>query len=573
MKNTILHWTSALLAGTTLLLSSCDKDKDSNDNVTPVFPDLVSLNIPAGENSCQVTFTPNMDWTVSIPTDAETVKWFELQDGEIKGTSFSGKASATPVSITVATTDQENFDESPVCKVSLSMGGETRVIAEITRNNTPREFNLYASDYDELGEIFLYTFSGTDPLTKFPDAEENPETAPEGSVTMQWSNSSYQYVFKASSNFKWNLSQPAWMEEANLQDKTDENDKPYVQIRIQAKFNEETIDGAVGVLDFYDAGIDKTEDPGNNAHNKYYVQMPAFRDLIRFPYSDMNANFSFNADGKYVSQSLGSDETLYDNLSTTVSSTKGLKFFVLIPDGYGGYYSHAANDKANWVTIEDTWDENGGVFQQHAYTVSVAANAEKERTASLLALPQTIAAGIDETMNLDDQLLDTSGSFDIKEEYKQYVYASITQDGASGSESGFSISPNANSQHMFDNDSAKWEVIDSENYFYEDDYLMNFGEEFMNGVPIYRLTYNTEGCEGGSIILTIKGSFDYSFVGVSSEYLDAKWLYEDHWSDKPGETSMVVSMSFNPCETGVKGTIALYQGSQVVGRIVCVRNY
>ena len=574
MKTKILHWTSVLLASSALLLSACSEDngKDTSDP-TPVFPDMATLNILAGETSCNVSFTPNMDWTVSIPTDAETSKWFRLSDGVVETSSISGKASTEPVTIQVITTNQDVYDETPSCEVSLTMGGQTQVIAKVTRQTAAREFNLYASDYDELGEVFLYTFSGTDPLTKFPDAEENPETAPEGSVTMQWSNSSYQYVFKASSNFEWNLSQPAWMEEANLQDKTDENDKPYVQIRIQAKFNEETIDGAVGVLDFYDAGIDKTEDPGNNAHNKYYVQMPAFRDLIRFPYSDMNANFSFNADGKYVSQSLGSDGTLYDNLSTTVSSTKGLKFFVLVPDGYGGYYSYAANDRSNWVTIEDTWDENGEVFQQHAYTVSVAANAEKERTASLLALPQTVAAGIDETMNLDDQLLDASRSYDLKEEYKQYLYASITQDGASSSVSGFSISPDANSQHMFDNGSAKWEVIDSENYFYEDDYLMDFSDEFMNGVPIYRLTYNTEGCEGGSIILSIKGSFDYTFIGVSEEYLDAKWLSEESWSDMPGKTSMVVSMNANPCKTGVKGTIALYQGSQVVGRIVCVRNY
>ena len=41
----------------------------------------------------------------------------------------------------------------------------------------------------------------------------------------------------------------------------------------------------------------------------------------------------------------------------------------------------------------------------------------------------------------------------------------------------------------------------------------------------------------------------------------------------PGKTSMVVIMNANPCKTGVKGTIALYQDSQIVGRIVCVRNY
>ena len=571
MKRMILHWTSALLVSAAMLSTACDTS-EAEENTPPVFPELQNLTIQVGETSCDVTFTPNLDWTVSIPTDAETSKWFELRDGEMPVSSISGKASTSPVTVTVATTEQEAFDDAPTCEVSLTMGGESQIIAKISRAAAIREFELYASAYDTNEDDFVipYEYSET-AMTKYTGTE-TPETAPEGTIELKWPLrvGSYTYTFKSKSNFDWLASAPSWLEVTPTA--IADEDGAY-QVVVTANLSEEIQDGAVGVIDFYDASIDKNEDPGNNAHNKYCVSIPAFRDLIRFPYSDMNATFTFNADGKYIGQSLGSDETLYDNLSTTVSSTKGLKFFVLVPGGYGGYYSYAANDKANWVTIEDTWDENGGVFQQHAYTVSVAANAEKERTASLLALPQTVAAGIDETMSLDDQLLDTSGSYDLKEEYKQYLYASITQDGASSSVSGFSISPDANSQHMFDNGSAKWEVIDSENYFYEDDYLMNFGDEFMNGVPIYRLTYNTAGCEGGSIILSIKGSFDYTFIGVSEEYLDAKWLDAESWSDMPGKTSMVVSMNVNPCETGVKGTIALYQGSNVVGRIVCVRNY
>ena len=560
MKRMILHWTSALLVSAAMLSTACDTS-EAEENTPPVFPELQNLTIQVGETSCDVTFTPNLDWTVSIPTDAETSKWFELRDGEMPVSSISGKASTSPVTVTVATTEQEAFDDAPTCEVSLTMGGESQIIAKISRAAAIREFEFYASAYDTNEDDFVipYEYSET-AMTKYTGTE-TPETAPEGTIELKWPLrvGSYTYTFKSKSNFDWLASAPSWLEVTPTA--IADEDGAY-QVVVTANLSEEIQDGAVGVIDFYDASIDKNEDPGNNAHNKYCVSIPAFRDLIRFPYSDMNATFTFNADGKYIGQSLGSDETLYDNLSTTVSSTKGLKIYAVDLREQWYYLT-------DWVTIEDTWDENGGVFQQHTYTVSVAANTGEERTATLLALPQTVAANI---TNPDYDLFNDAAT-DIKEEYKQYLYASITQDGASSSVSGFSISPDANSQHMFDNGSAKWEVIDSENYFNEDDYLMNFGDEFMNGVPIYRLTYNTEGCEGGSIILSIKGSFDYTFIGVSEEYLDAKWLYAESWSDMPGKTSMVVSMNVNPCETGVKGTIALYQGSNVVGRIVCVRNY
>lgn len=578
MKNTILHWTSVLLASSALLFAACSSDDDTNDGstTTPVFPSLASLNIPVGETSCEISFTPNMDWTISIPTDAETVKWFELRDGEIKGTSFSGKASLTPITITVETTTQENFDETPVCEVSLTMGGQTQVIAKITRQNNIREFELYLSKYNSEEDDFImpYEYEET-PLAKF-DGTEAPESAPEGSPLFKWPIriAGYMQVIKSSSNFNWYVSAPEWItvgEPTAIEDEAGSN-QIFVNVNFD-KLSEEQLDGAVALLDFYDANIDKNEDPGNSAHNRYCFELPAIRDLIRIPYADQNAILSFNADGQYVSESLGSDETLYDNFSSNVSSTKGLKFFVLQPDGYGGYY--AAKEYTNWVTVTDTWDENGGIFQQHPYTVDVTANTGKtRRSAALLAIPESLAKNIDENGDLDTQLLKSDGSFDVKDEYKPYLFATIEQESAnSGSEGGFSISPSSNTQHMFDNGSAKWEVIDKEDYFYEDDYLLNFGDEFMNGVPIYRLTYNTAGCEGGSVMLTIKGAFDYTFVGVSAEYLDAKWLYEEHWSDIPGETTMVISMDFNECETGVKGTIALYQGSQVVGRIVCVRNF
>lgn len=186
MKNTISHWTSVVLAGAALLLSSCSKDEGTDEGgpATPVFPDLVTKTILEGESSCEVTFTPNMDWTVSIPTDDnEIVEWFKLSDGVMPDYSISGKASATPVTIQVLAIKSAVFDESPVCEVSLTMGGETRVIAKVTRSNKARQFAIYASGYTEENG-FSYEFGDT-PLTKY-EGTETPSTAPDGAPEFQW---------------------------------------------------------------------------------------------------------------------------------------------------------------------------------------------------------------------------------------------------------------------------------------------------------------------------------------------------------------------------------------------------
>ena len=101
-------------------------------------------------------------------------------------------------------------------------------------------------------------------------------------------------------------------------------------------------------------------------------------------------------------------------------------------------------------------------------------------------------------MNLDDQLLDTSGSYDLRRSTNSISTPRSRRTAPAAAAADSRSAPTPTYQHMFDNGGAKWEVIDSENYFFEDDYLMNFSDEFMNGVPIYRLTYNTAGCEAAA---------------------------------------------------------------------------
>lgn len=572
MKNLIQHWTSVLLAGVVALAASCSTSEDE-PQPTPVFPESVVLSIPAGETTCEVSFTPNLDWTVSIPTDAETAKWFKLRDGEITTTTISGKASSSPVTITVETTTQESFDLAPVCEVSLSMGGETQVIATITRMTTAREFELYASTYNTEDDDFIipYEYSET-PLTKYADATENPTEVPEDAIELKWPIrvGGYMYVFKSSSNFEWLASTSSWLDVTSTL--IDEAAGTY-QIMVNAEFTEENINGATGVIDFYDANLaDKNEDPGNNAHNKYYVTIPAATGIVRHPYANIDATFNFNADGKYVSQSLGGDTTESDNLSTTVSSTKGLKFFVLTPDGYGGYY--ATSEYTNWVTVTDTWDDAAGVFQQHAYTVTVAANTGDARSAVLLAIPEALAKDIDENGDLDNQLLDTSGSYDVKEEYKPYLFATIEQEGAnSGSEGGFSITSGPENSYYEQKGDFKLEDLTNVDPETDADVAENAGEIEM-GAKLYRLTYNNSSMSEGSLQLDIAGDY---IMTMTNPYGNTWLVFYDAASGMVDNGKCVIGMSgedFSQGQKGDKGSIVFYgSGSSIVARVICVRNY
>lgn len=567
MKNRILHWTSVLLAGSALILSSCTKDdEDDKGSQTPVFPEYIEQSILEGSSKYEIAFTPNMDWTIEIPTDATTAEWFILSDGQVQAYSFSGKASATPVTITVVAVKPATFDETPSCEVSLTMGGQTEKIAKISLSNKIREFALYASTYGTVSDDdFDYVYETT-PIDRY-EGSDDPETAPKDAIELKWpaTKGSYMFVFKVSSNFEWVASTPSWLK---LAQKTEIEGEDAYAVRFEADFSDETIDGAVGVIDFYDKSVDKDDDPGNNAHNRYCISMPAFRDVIRS--KDRGITIPFDADG-YYSDGSGMTEPTQE-YSLQITSTKGIEIIPMTPDGYGGYYIDESFDYKKWVTItpDTEWDDAKGVMQTHTYKIQVSPSAEP-RTAELLVLPQTVAAKINMEQPLDQQLLDEMNNYQLKTEYQPYLFATINQ-GVTGS-AAIEIAPNSAYQVFFNNGAAKWELLDSEDYFYEDAYLgENFGQDFMEGVPIYRLTYNSIDAEG--IQLGITGSYAYQMSYVDSKYLEDRWLSVSENDEKTRATvSMNHSTELTP-EAGSKGNITFYNGDgKKAAVVVCVRNY
>lgn len=559
MKTKILHWTSVLLASSALLLSACSEDdgKDTSDT-TPVFPDMATLNIPAGETSCNVSFTPNMDWTVSIPTDAETSKWFSLSDGVVETSSISGKASTEPVTIQVITTDQDVYDETPSCEVSLTMGGQTQVIAKITRQTAAREFDIYLSGFftDEgTQEAYDFSFEYSEtPVAKYPESSE-PEVAPEGAPELIWftGKTGYMQVVKAESNFEWLASTSDWL---TVTARPQEGE--YFVTADFAQITEQEINGAIGMIDFYDSNIDPAAtDPGNNAHNRYCFVLPNLTKVVRNGSGAATAAFSFNAEGYAVD----SNGTVSEEKSSTGSlySAKDVVFYIGEKKGEW-YYGYEASQH-DWVTIADSWDETGSAFQLHDYTVSVKANEGETREVLVIALPKALAEKISDP-NMD--LFNTEGT-DIKEEYKQYVFATIEQEGegGGGSDDGFSISESESNQMYQPLGYYTFEDLTNGDPDADEDIANNW-DVIAAGGKLYRLTYKSFDLMG-SISFLLNG--EYANIIASST---GNWLGTESYDN---EINVTMDASGNTY-TGGQGFIRIYDSNyNQLACIICIREF
>ena len=153
---------AALLA--LALAAACHPDEPVV-TVTPEFPELVENNNVLPGETLSFSFVPNMDWTVRIPE--ESIKWFSIIDGAFETDYISGKASETAVEIKVKVSELEEFDSARVCEITLTMGGETRVIAKYSRQPKERTIAVYAAQVN--GDEFV--FGGEDGGYVYSDQE------------------------------------------------------------------------------------------------------------------------------------------------------------------------------------------------------------------------------------------------------------------------------------------------------------------------------------------------------------------------------------------------------------------
>ncbi len=140
MKTNNIFKALAFLAAA-FIFAACD-DKDST-TVEPVFPDLVENYAVEPGSTQELVFTPNLDWTLSIPSELR--QWFWINDGTFKVTELTGKASSEPVKVTIGVTENAEFDKNYSCDVTLEMGEVSQVIAKYMLPAKNKSLQVYAA--------------------------------------------------------------------------------------------------------------------------------------------------------------------------------------------------------------------------------------------------------------------------------------------------------------------------------------------------------------------------------------------------------------------------------------------
>ena len=98
-----------------------------------------------------LNINPNVDWVLTIP---ETMAaYFQIQDGESQVYTLRGKAGEAEVKIN--TSNIEDYDLDRVCEVSLTMKGETRVIAVLTKAKKVRSLKIYAAQLEDGAYVYV----------------------------------------------------------------------------------------------------------------------------------------------------------------------------------------------------------------------------------------------------------------------------------------------------------------------------------------------------------------------------------------------------------------------------------
>ena len=128
-----------------------DNNGNNGDKVAASFPELVENYEVAPGSELTLTFTPNYAWEVSVPS--ETFKYFWILDKGFKQDKLTGVASEEPVTVTIGVSEEEEFDNNRSCEVTLTMDGESKVIAKYMRPAKNRTLSVYSAQYDSEGNL------------------------------------------------------------------------------------------------------------------------------------------------------------------------------------------------------------------------------------------------------------------------------------------------------------------------------------------------------------------------------------------------------------------------------------
>ena len=359
-------------------------EKEPEITIEPNFPEMVTkYDIKPGDK-LTLTFTPNMDWTLSIPE--ESYKWFKILDGKFEEQSISGKASRIAKRVTIVTTSDESFSLRS-CKVNLTMGGKTKAIASYTLQALGRVLEVYPATYSENG------FSFSDESYVY----DKKALTSDDIIELVWDENENAFMFpiNVNSNFEWTATWPEWAR-ADIDTETRVGEVPVVMYGVDAKL---PYDAAEGIVSFNN---------GDENFASFKVRIPGIRDKFK---ANMGGYSSLTFDhATYFRADAGTFSS--DPIEGSIYGPKECRVEVLELTENG--YKVASENF--WLNVKvGTWDNVVGasVLQSRSVTVSASRYADnKDRGAMILLLPATAPAYLTDIFE--------AGMLQVKPEYSQY---------------------------------------------------------------------------------------------------------------------------------------------------------
>lgn len=391
MKYSLINIQILIIAFAAVFFSSCKEDENV---VSPVFPSEVkTFNVLPGEE-VELEFDANLDWKLF-----SSAIWCRFQNNQL---GMSGEAGTCKVLLSVSN-DMWSIDESSA-NISLSMGGEEKVIAQITRGSQNIELK------DANGNVY-----GNDNY-----------------IGMSYNVTGINGKFSFTGNFNWELTScPEWLTVVEgLPVKANKNQTVELNMNVTKKYWASS--GEDNIVFKMQGSEQSVTIPVK------YEGMP--EGIVELEGIDNPWNWNISKDGKQYWKDgddfNGGIEPTDFPLTFNVIA-KDNKYAIVRIEQDGKYMN--VDDENGFLTVEN--DGLGTVS-----IASVGENTGVERIAYIVVMPQNVYDEMKKAVsnNEDDYngiLLNEDGT-KLHDDYGKYVAVEFTQEGESSSAGGFNIMMN-----------------------------------------------------------------------------------------------------------------------------------
>ncbi len=272
-----------------LSLNSCNDPltdpadpEDPEEPATANFPALVENYEVLPGSTLTLTFTPNYKWELTVPS--ETYKYFWLFDDSFKVDKLSGEASDSPVTVKIGVSDEEEFDNNRSCDVTMTMNGESKVIAKYMRPAKNRTLAVYSAEVDSDGSLLL----GEDGESYVYGTEEFT------SASLVWNaiDGDFRLPVRVDANCEWDINVPEWL--------TVEKPEKTTGV-VELIFTGISLEGASGEVEFKS---------GEEVLKKFAVTIPSCKGVEAYTAKMSEGEFEYGEDGYVWSEESVSEFSL-----------------------------------------------------------------------------------------------------------------------------------------------------------------------------------------------------------------------------------------------------------------------